>query len=600
VEYITKTDIDFYYINNGAFYDRVVYGDRGIKWDIRFPNYLENTKAFIMGASADGIVNSLKRLPGKTVIKGVEFNPIIHKTMMSGYYFYKSGKAYENTTIYMTEGRAYLKSTDEKFDMITHMNNHAEHGAVCTLAPEYLHTVEGIKEMLAKLTDRGLLIYEEVLWSTRSEWSFYKFVNTIVTALREMDVTSPENHLLIYEWDYWNYDKPGVRSVVIKRTPFTESEKNSLQEFLQYFLENKPSPFPSEKHILAFPGREIPGLIRDIITGKAGNDQVQLPDYYWADNFEKNILNYVENDEDRKFIKSLYNIHEKKDVEKGYDFVSTVWNYKQGRYILKRNINSKNKSLYTSLLDKSDYSYRMDISPVRDDKPFPYNVYKEKKEVIRILKIVGLLSLIIFIPVLVLVIIKYSSHKLILLNHSLFFIAIGFGYMLVEIVLMQFFQRFIGVPVYSVIITLGALLFFSGAGSLLSAGWKRLTVIRTVFAIPVVILFYYLFLDNIFNYFAASSFNVRIAAGIVLMIPLSLMMGIPFPKAMEKIKREISNEYATLMYSISGAAGTIAATLALLLNVSYGFSFTFVTGMAAYITGAVLLIFILRGESNGG
>jgi hypothetical protein len=65
---------------------------------------------------------------------------------------------------------------------------------------------------------------------------------------------------------------------------------------------------------------------------------------------------------------------------------------------------------------------------------------------------------------------------------------------------------------------------------------------------------------------------------------------------MEKIKKEISNEYATLMYAISGAAGTVATTLALFLNISYGFSFTFIIGMGAYLVGALLLLFILRGE----
>jgi phage shock protein PspC (stress-responsive transcriptional regulator) len=48
------------------------------------------------------------------------------------------------------------------------------------------------------------------------------------------------------------------------------------------------------------------------------------------------------------------------------------------------------------------------------------------------------------------------------------------------------------------------------------------------------------------------------------------------------------------MYSISGAAGTIAATTALFLNVTFGFSFTFLTGMAAYIIAAFLLLTILR------
>lgn len=596
VEYITKTDTDFFYINNGAFYDRVAYGDRGSSWDIRFPNYMDDTKAFIMGASADGIVNSLKRLPGKTVIKGVEFNPIIHRTMMSGYYFYKSEKAYENTTIYMTEGRAYLRANSEKFDMITHMNNHAEHGAVCTLAPEYLHTVEGVKEMLARLTDRGMMVYEEILWSTRSEWAFYKFINTVVTAMKESGILVPADNLFIYEWDYWNYDRQGVRSVVIRKTPFTSEEKVHIQHFIQHFLDNKPSPFTSERHILAFPGRQARNLVTDIINGRAETEYVQLPDYYWADDFESRILRYIRNRSDRDFIKSLYTIHEKQDIEKGYDFVSTVWNYKQGRYILKKNISEADKTRFMNLLDHTEYSYKLDISPVRDDKPFPYNVFREKKEVIKILKIVTLLSLIIFIPVLILAIIKYSSHKLILLEHTVFFITIGFGYMLVEIVLMQFFQRFIGVPIYSVIITLGALLFFSGIGSLISSGWRKAFVIVSVAAIPGVIFIYYRYLEYIFNYFAASSFNVRVAASAGLMIPLSLLMGVPFPRAMEKIKKGISSEYATLMYSISGASGTIAATLALYLNVSYGFSITFITGMAAYFTGAMLLIFILRGE----
>ncbi len=596
VEYITKTEGDLFYINNGAFYDRVIYGDKGNRWDIRFPNYMRDTHAFIMGASADGIVNSLKQLPGKTKITGVEFNPIIHKTMMSGYYFYKSEKAYENTVIHKTEGRAYLKATDETYDMITHMNNHAEHGSVCTLAPEYLHSVEGITEMLEKLTDRGLLIYEEILWSKRSEWSFYKFMNTVVTSLREMGIQNPEDHILVYAWDYWNFQDPGVRSVVIKRTPFNSYEKSRLRSNLKFYLDLKPAPLPSERHIHAFPGQVIPGMIGDIITGSVSKDLIQLPDFYWIDDFEKNILKYVPNESDQDFIKSLYKPYPRMDLDKGWDFVSTVWNYKQGRYVLKPGIRDSDKSRYLALLDKTDYSYKMDISPVRDDMPFPYNVYKEKKEVLSILKIVAMLSLIIFIPVLLLVILKYSSHKLILLEHTLFFIAVGFGFMLVEIVLMQFFQRFIGIPIYSVIITLGALLFFSGVGSLLSSNWKKIYILMAVFAIPVVIFLYYNYLDRIFNHFAASSFDVRMAAGVGLMIPLSVLMGIPFPKAMEKIKKEISNEYATLMYAISGAAGTFATTLALYLNVSYGFSFTFIVGMGAYSIGALLLLLILRGE----
>ena len=86
------------------------------------------------------------------------------------------------------------------------------------------------------------------------------------------------------------------------------------------------------------------------------------------------------------------------------------------------------------------------------------------------------------------------------------------------------------------------------------------------------------------------------AAGVGIMVPLSILMGMPFPRAMEKIKKDISREYATLMYAISGAAGTIATTTALFFNVTFGFSFTFMAGMIAYIIAVFLLMTILKGE----
>lgn len=594
VEFITKTDFDYYYINNGSFFDRVIFRDRGSKYDIRFPNYIKDAKVFIVGASADGIVKSLKRLPGKPEISGVEFNPIIHETMSSGYFFEKSEKAYENTSIYRTEGRAYLRSSDEKFDMITHMNNHAEHGAICTLAPEYLHTVEAIQEMLASLTDRGLLVYEEILWSTRAHWFFYKFINTIVHALKDMGVENPEDHILVYQWDYWNYSRPAVRSVVIKRTAFTGREKDLINQNLFYYLSNKKLPLMSSRQpILAYPGVILPGKVGEIIKGDTGIN-FQLPDYYWSDDFERDILSKIENRDDMDFINSLYDINPSEQETKGFDFVNTVHNYRQGRHVLKKGISSEDEERLKKLLEKTDYSYKMDITPITDDRPFPYNVFVEKKEIVKILKILGMLSLLIFIPVLFLIIKKYKSYKFKLFNHTLFFLSVGFGFMLVEIVLMQFFQRFIGVPVYSVIITLGGLLFFSGIGSIVSSRWNYTGIKFAVFLIPPVLYLYQRYLDPVFQFFAPFSFETRLYISVIIMIPVSFLMGVPFPGAMERIKKDISREYATLMYAISGAAGTIAAAAAIYFNAAYGFLFTFYIGMASYASGALLLLFILR------
>ena len=158
---------------------------------------------------------------------------------------------------------------------------------------------------------------------------------------------------------------------------------------------------------------------------------------------------------------------------------------------------------------------------------------------------------------------------------------------------MQFFQRFIGVPVYSVIITLGGLLFFSGIGSIVSSKWNYTGVKIAVFLIPPVLYLYQTYLDSVFQFFAPFAFETRLYISVIIMIPVSFLMGVPFPGAMERIKKDISREYATLMYAISGAAGTIAAAAAIYFNVAYGFLFTFYIGMASYTSGALLLVFIL-------
>ena len=58
----------------------------------------------------------------------------------------------------------------------------------------------------------------------------------------------------------------------------------------------------------------------------------------------------------------------------------------------------------------------------------------------------------------------------------LYFIAVGLGYILVEIAFIQRFVLFLGHPVYALTVVVFLLLLSSGAGSMVSAagGWLRL------------------------------------------------------------------------------------------------------------------------------
>ena len=55
----------------------------------------------------------------------------------------------------------------------------------------------------------------------------------------------------------------------------------------------------------------------------------------------------------------------------------------------------------------------------------------------------------------------------------LFFAAIGLGFLLLEVALIQRFVLFLGFPTYALSVVLFALLVFTGIGSLLSARLRR-------------------------------------------------------------------------------------------------------------------------------
>jgi hypothetical protein len=93
--------------------------------------------------------------------------------------------------------------------------------------------VEGTELLLNRLTDRGYICYEEILYGHKSEAFFKKFINTAKVALRNIGVTEPEKHFLIYRWDFGK-GGDAFRTLMIKKTPFTDAD---LAELEPYFTE---------------------------------------------------------------------------------------------------------------------------------------------------------------------------------------------------------------------------------------------------------------------------------------------------------------------------------------------------------------------------
>ena len=113
----------------------------------------------------------------------------------------------------------------------------------------------------------------------------------------------------------------------------------------------------------------------------------------------------------------------------------------------------------------------------------------------------------------------------------LYFIAIGLGYILVEIAFIQRFVLFLGHPTYALTVVIFLLMVSSGAGSLTSRRWLPRTEKGWIplIAVLAALVAYVLVLPGRLATLVGMSFEARLLISAVLLIPLGFVMGMPFP-----------------------------------------------------------------------
>ncbi|MGH9804174.1 MAG: SAM-dependent methyltransferase, partial [Candidatus Acidiferrales bacterium] len=172
----------------------------------------------------------------------------------------------------------------------------------------------------------------------------------------------------------------------------------------------------------------------------------------------------------------------------------------------------------------------------------------------------------------------------------IYFFGIGVGFLFLEIVLIQKFTFFLGHPLYAVVVVLAGVLVFSGFGSLLAG---RLQQRRSAFARPAracavvaaLALLLAFLLPLLLPPLLSLSVAARIAITLLLLAPLALLMGMPFPLAWQRLE---SARPALLPWAwgINGCASVVAAVLATLLAMSFGFRVVFLSAAGFYLVAA--------------
>jgi len=174
-----------------------------------------------------------------------------------------------------------------------------------------------------------------------------------------------------------------------------------------------------------------------------------------------------------------------------------------------------------------------------------------------------------------------------------YFGALGAGFMLLEVALLQRFVLLLGHPVYSLTVTLFSLLLGTGLGSLLSrrvaAARVRRTALAALGAVAAVSVVAVVALPVVIDHAIPWPLAVRLALAAALLTPLGLILGVALPSGMRLVAARVP-ALIPWGWGINGAFSVVGATFAVFIAMNWGFSVTLLTGGAIYVVAAISLL----------
>jgi len=173
-----------------------------------------------------------------------------------------------------------------------------------------------------------------------------------------------------------------------------------------------------------------------------------------------------------------------------------------------------------------------------------------------------------------------------------YFIAIGLGFMFVEIAMMQQLSIFLGHPIYSLVVVLAGLIFSTGVGSLasdklqLSSSWH--SRLPAIVASLLIVLYSFAVLPVV-HAFTAGVLWQRVATALVLVVPCGFLLGFCFPVGMRWMTTLRQEKNLPWMWALNGAAGTLGSFVAIVVSMETSINTCVLAGAACYfLAGCVM------------
>ncbi len=510
---------------------------------------------------------------GSPSVTAIEINPLIASTIMRGLYADYSYHLYELPQVHMHvgDGRSWIRSSREKFDVVqmTLVDTWASTAAgAFALSENNLYTVEAFREYFDHLNPEGFIAITR--WEFQRPREALRVVSQAIEALERMGVKDVRKHFIVVADGPLDEDGRPV-TVLAKKTPFTWNEERDV---LRHISDNADLyPLYTPTLFASLTGDEP---CAETHSSPANPALTSCPDEPWIKELrtERRAAGEAVAPFERLIL-----LHERATLE-------------DVRFSPRREFIR---------------NYPFNIAPVSDNAPFFFFTFKTGDAVRNVLHgsgrgmdwknnlgvvVLGMVLVISLAAVLAFLIGPLAVHGQARNSRVvplLYFVAIGLGYILAEIALIQRFVLFLGHPTYALTVVVFLMLLASGAGSAFSRRLlARTTLVRPLLAvIALLVAAYILALPRVLGTLVGVPFPAKLAISGLLLAPLGFIMGMPFPTGLRQIADGSAIEWAWAMNAASSVLGSV---LAMVVAIQFGLNAALAGGAAAYVAALLLTL----------
>ena len=503
-----------------------------------------NREVLVIGAGGGRDILTALSL-GSGPVTGVEVNPLTIDLMKGQFAEFNGGiyAGYPGIEIVQDDGRNFVRRTDKRFQLIqaSLVDTWAASSAgAYSLVENSLYTVEAFQDYLHSLTPDGMVSFSR--WYANPPVEVLRVVVLATEALRREGIERPARHIAVVRTRQELTRVPSLATILMKRSPFTDEELTNLFDWageMRFTVALSPT---AEGGVLG-----EPAFVE--LLGPEANQLAQTRPYDLSVVTDERPFFF-----DRVPLLAWLRNRLGLPAPASGEGELTVG----GQTLLASLVVTVIFTLLLVLGPLTMSSKGAEASPERFRTPRS-------------------------------------------LTWIAYFLGLGLGYIMVEIVALQRLSMYLPNPAYALSVVLFTMLSASGLGSLVAGRhWKNAGLPVILIAVCVALAGYYFILPWVVSTTLGAPTWQRVLLSAATTAPVAFVMGMPFPAGLRLVGQE-SAHMAAWGWAVNAGASVSGSVIVVLFSMSYGFSAALLLAIGAYALALVSAAWLSReGDMGGG